>query len=182
MLLGKELINVFKPDVMILFDCGAGEMMKAALSQRVLCVGIVPNKTHKEMLMVILRKFLEGMNLVNLVDGCPSKPLTMIQFEADHPDNEDVKRSVGATTASSLIQVDPASPKAIPSTPIAKIANSPQTPKTLTPKASPSPAPKGSPLATSPVIIPAKTGSASSTQTPPPPVNKSVLSFGTTVL
>ena len=182
MLLGQELLNVFAPQVLILFDCGAGEMMKAALSQRVLCVGIVPNKAHKELLMNILRKFVEGMNLVNLKDNCPTKPLAMIKFEADHPDNEDVKRSVGAATASSLIQVDPASPKAIPSTPIAKIANSPQTPKTLTPKASPSPAPKGSPLAISPVIVPASTGSASSTQTPPPPVNKSVLSFGTTVL
>ena len=76
---------------------GAGELMKAALSQRVLSVGIVPNKTHKEMLMNILRKFVEAMNLVNLMDGSPKKPLPMIKFEVDHPDNEDVKRLAANT-------------------------------------------------------------------------------------
>ena len=176
MLLGKELINVFKPDVMILFDCGAGEMMKAALSQRVLCVGIVPNKTHKEMLMVILRKFLEGMNLVNLAEDCPSKPLTMIKFEADHPDNEDVKRSTAPIT-SQVIRAD----QVAPSTPKATglIGGSPQAPRTPSSIQKPSPCP-------SPLIVPPPTSSAASssgsTQPPPQPKAASVLAFGTTVL
>ena len=173
MLLGKELINVFRPGVLILFDCGAGEMMKAALSQRVVSVGIAPNKTHKDMLIGILRKFVEGVSLVNLSEGCPTKPLALIKFEAAHPDNEDVKRSATNTrpgpTASSLIRADPASPRAsqTPSTPIGSIVGSPQRPPV-------------------PVIIPAPTGSttgsASSTQPPPPPATAGVLAFGTTVL
>ena len=168
MLLGKELINVFRPGVLILFDCGAGEMMKAALSQRVLSVGIVPNKTHKDMLIGILRKFVEGVSLVNLSEGCPTKPLALIKFEAAHPDNADVKRSATGP-GSSLIRADPASPRAnqTPSTPIGSIVGSPQRPPV-------------------PVIIPAPTGSttgsASSTQPPPPPATAGVLAFGTTVL
>ena len=189
MLLGKELINVFSPEVLILFDCGAGEMMKAALSQRVLSVGIVPNKTHKDMLMGILRKFVEGVKLVNLIEGYPTKSLAMIKFETDHPDNEDVKRAATNTrpgpTASSLIRADPASPKATqtPSTPIGSIVRSPQTPRT--PQTPRPPVPQVYGLA-SPVIIPAPTGSAtgsaSSTQPPPPPAAAGVLAFGTSVL
>ena len=189
MLLGKELINVFRPGVLILFDCGAGEMMKAALSQRVVSVGIAPNKTHKDMLIGILRKFVEGVSLVNLSEGCPTKPLALIKFEAAHPDNEDVKRSATNTrpgpTASSVIRADPASPRAnqTPSTPIGSIVGSPQTPRT--PQTPRPPVPKVHGL-TSPVIIPAPTGSAtgsaSSTQPPPPPATAGVLAFGTTVL
>ena len=47
MLLGKQLVDVFQPDVLILFDSGAGEMIKAALAMRILSVGLVPNKTTK---------------------------------------------------------------------------------------------------------------------------------------
>ena len=91
--LGKELINVFSPDVVILFDVGAGDMMKATLAQRVLIVGIVPNKAHRDVVMDVLRKYVEGLNLVNLADGAPSKPMAMIKFETQHPDNDDVKKS-----------------------------------------------------------------------------------------
>ena len=38
MMLGKELINVFGPEVVIIFDVGSGEMIKAALASRVVCV------------------------------------------------------------------------------------------------------------------------------------------------
>ena len=105
MLLGKELINIFSPDVVILFDVGAGELMKSALSQRVLCVGVVPNKAHKEMVMDVLRKFLDGLNLVNLMDGCPTKTLAMIKFEAQNPGNEDVKK--GTTSSYGLMPIAP---------------------------------------------------------------------------
>ena len=93
-MLGKELINVFSPDVVILFDVGAGELMKAALAQRVLIVGIVPNKAHRDVVIEVLRKFVDGLNLVNLADGAPSKPAQMIKFETQYPDNPDVKKSM----------------------------------------------------------------------------------------
>ena len=163
MLLGQELINVFNPDVLILFDCGAGEVLKAALAQRVLSVGIVPNKTHKELLMNVLRKFVEAMNLVNVMDG-PTKPLPMIKFEAAYPDNEDVKRSVA--NMSSVIGAHSMSPSKaahpLPPTPKAPIGGSPPTPKT--------PAPP-------PVIISSPSSAASSSSQ-----NKGVIQFGTTSL
>ena len=157
MLLGQELINVFNPDVLVLFDCGAGEMLKAALSQRVLSVGIVPNKTHKELLMNVLRKFVEGLNLVNVMDG-PTKPLPMIRFEAAYPDNEDVKKSV---IISSVIGADSMSPSKAPA---------PPTPKTPAPPTPKTPAPP-------PVIISSPSSAAASSSQ-----NKSVLQFGTTIL
>ena len=155
MMLGKELINVFSPDVLILFDVGAGELMKAALSQRVLSVGIVPNKAHKEMLMNILRKFVEGMNLVNLADGCPTKSPTMIKFETDHPDNSDVRASAANI---GLNLADPASPRPGP----------PPTTPPVTPKAY-SPTPK--------VIIAQPSAAAASGSQ-----QSAVLQFGTSVL
>ena len=158
MLLGQELINVFSPDVVILFDCGAGEVLKAALAQRVLSVGIVPNKTHKELLMNVLRKFVEALNLVNVMDG-PTKPLPMIRFEAAYPDNEDVKRSVA--NMSSAIGADSMSPSKPPAPPTPK-SPAPPTPKT--------PAPP-------PVIISSPSSAAASSSQ-----NKSVLQFGTTLL
>ena len=103
MMLGKELINIFTPGVVILFDVGAGELMKAALSQRVLCVGVVPNKAQKEMVMEVLRKFVDGLNLVNIIDGCPTKPFAMVRFESQNPDNEDVKKATASTSGLMLI-------------------------------------------------------------------------------
>ena len=96
MLLGKELIHVFSPDVLIIFDVGAGEMIKASLAQRVVCVGIVPNKAHKEFVMQELRRFVLQMNLANVVDGCPAKPVMLTRFETANPDNEDVKAALGS--------------------------------------------------------------------------------------
>ena len=72
MMLGQELINVCNPDVLIIFDVGAGEMMKAALAQRVLCVGIVANKTHRDTVMDVLRKDVHGLNLVDDGEGHPA--------------------------------------------------------------------------------------------------------------
>ena len=103
MLLGKELINVFGPDVVIIFDVGAGEMMKAALVMRILSIAIVPNKAHKEFVLEILRKFVAAMNLVNLNSDLPTKTAAMLKFEATHPDNGDVKRALKATA---LMQAD----------------------------------------------------------------------------
>ena len=165
MLLGQELINVFNPDVLILFDCGSGEMLKAALSQRVVSVGIVPNKTHKDLLMNVLRKFVEALSLVNFMDG-PTKPLSMIKFEADHPDNDDVRRSVAQI--SSVIRADPMTPKAAAPHPSTPHPSTPQTPRTPTP--APAPVPKGSPPAPQ-VIISSPSG--------PSTQNPGVLQFGT---
>ena len=82
MLLDTELINVLSPDVLILFDCGAGEMMKAALSQRVLSVGIAPNKTHKDMLIGILRKFVDGGELGQSVGGLSNEAARVDQIRS----------------------------------------------------------------------------------------------------
>ena len=106
MMLGKELINVFGPEVLTLFDVGAGELMKATLAQRVLCVGIVHNKAHKDMVMEVLRKLVQAVSLVNVMVGCPTKPLPMIRFEMHNPDNDDVKTATSLTSAPMTIQAD----------------------------------------------------------------------------
>ena len=183
MLLGKQLVDVFQPDVLILFDSGAGEMIKAALAMRILSVGLVPNKTHKDMLMPILREYVEAMNLVNWREGYPPKPMAMIKFEADHPDNDDVKRSVSctgtaaitpsvvipapATTPSVLATADAASPKTKPPLPAGAqaAAQSPATPKVKAPIIS-TVASSSTPTASQPSLSP----------------TKSLISFGTTIL
>ena len=92
MMLGQELINIFDPEVIVIFDVGAGEMMKAALAQRILSIGTVPNRAHKDFVMDILRKFISTMNLVNLASELPKKTSAMIKFETKNPDNDDVKK------------------------------------------------------------------------------------------
>ena len=170
MLLGQELIEVFNPDVVILFDCGAGEMLKATLAQRVVSVGIVPNKTHKDLLMGVLRKFVEAMNLVNMMDG-PTKPLPMIKFEADHPDNDDVRKSVANMASVTWAGAKAKAAEPPPSTPKASmiIGGSPQTPRT---PPTPAPAPK--------LMMSTPGSAASSSQASPP--QKTLLQFGTTIL
>ena len=92
MMLGQELINIFDPEVIVIFDVGAGEMMKAALAQRILSIGTVPNRAHKDFVMGILRKFISTMNLVNLASELPKKTSAMIKFEIKNPENADVKK------------------------------------------------------------------------------------------
>jgi len=83
MTLGQELIHIFSPDIIFVFDVGAGELMKAALSQRVLAVGVVRNSAHKMMVMGILKDYVKGLNLVNFGEGAPAKPSALVSFEQD---------------------------------------------------------------------------------------------------
>ena len=99
MMLGQELINIFSPEVLVLFDVGSGEMIKAALSQRVLTVGIVANKAHKELIMPGLRQFVQANNLVNIADGAPSKPQALIAFEKANHENPAVIATLKAEVA-----------------------------------------------------------------------------------
>ena len=92
MMLGKELINIFDPELIVVFDVGAGELIKAALAQRILSIATVPNRAHKDFVMEILRKFVASVNLVNLAIDLPTKTPAMIKFENQNPENDHVKR------------------------------------------------------------------------------------------
>ena len=81
MLLGQEMISVFEAQVLILFDVGAGEMLKSVMAANVFGVGICVNAAHKALVLTNLRDFVKTRNLVNLNTNAPQKPADVKKYE-----------------------------------------------------------------------------------------------------
>ena len=83
MALGKELIDTFDPNVVIVTHPGMGEMLKAVLFKQKYGVAICNTTTHKAVVMDHLREWVKSMNLITFTDG-PVKSVEMAKFEKEH--------------------------------------------------------------------------------------------------
>ena len=86
MALGKELIDTFDPNVLVVVHPGMGEMLKAALFKQKYCVAICNTPAHKAVVMDHLREWVKSMKLVTFTDG-PVKSIEMLNFEKEHKVN-----------------------------------------------------------------------------------------------
>ena len=86
MALGKELIDTFEPNVLIIVHPGMGEMLKAALFKQRYCVAICNTPAHKAVVMDHLREWIKSMKLVTITNG-PVKSVEMLNFEKEHKVN-----------------------------------------------------------------------------------------------
>ena len=80
MSLGKELLDTFESDIMVLAHPGMGEMLKAVQVKQKFGVAICPNAAHKKLMMKNLSDFVKSSNMVSFVDA-PPKPASLIAFE-----------------------------------------------------------------------------------------------------
>ena len=79
-MLGKEFIDVFDADILLMFHPGSGEMMKAVMLKQKIGIAICKSQTHKQVFMDNLKDFATRMNLVSCADG-PTKPDALIAYE-----------------------------------------------------------------------------------------------------
>ena len=83
MALGKELIDTFDPNVVIVAHPGKGERLKAVLFKQRYGVAICNTTTHKAVVMDRLREWVTFMKLITFTDG-PVKSVEMVNFEKEH--------------------------------------------------------------------------------------------------
>ena len=67
--------------MLIIFNIGTGEMIKAALVPQVCAVAICANLAHKKMVLENMMAFLKSKGLVNLAAGAPTKSADLVAFE-----------------------------------------------------------------------------------------------------
>ena len=80
MMLGLELINVFKVDVLVTDTVGSGEVFKAVLQKHKFGIGVCKTATQKKLVMDKLKGFAKMMNLVSLTDA-PAKSAELKKYE-----------------------------------------------------------------------------------------------------
>jgi len=75
------LDQVFGAEVLMLFNAGSGEMIKAALVQQIYAVAICANNAHKNVVLENLMAFVKLKGMVNLATDAPTKPADLVAFE-----------------------------------------------------------------------------------------------------
>ena len=121
---GKELIEVFDADILVLLHGGTGEMVKAVLAKQRHAVVICSTAAQKVLIQTNLRDWTKRMNLVNFADA-PTKPANLIAYER------------GVTVQSSAKAPPTAPANVIPNTTAPAPVPSVVVPKQATPTAPP---------------------------------------------
>ena len=77
---GKEVIEQFEPDIVVILKAGSGEFIKAALTKsKVVCV-ICATTAHTNFVMKAVKDWAKRMGIVSF-DDAPKKPANLVAYE-----------------------------------------------------------------------------------------------------
>ena len=77
---GKEVIEQFEPDIVVILKAGSGEFIKAALIKGKVICAICATVAHKNFVMKAVKDWAKRMQIVSF-DDAPKKPANLVAYE-----------------------------------------------------------------------------------------------------